>query len=94
LHEWSEHRHEQKEAAEFLRGLKIDLGEDIKLLEDYKSVSIKIDSNFAFLYLISKQAPVADTAMFHHLCFESRTTPHILKLDGTKVLNRAERSAQ
>lgn len=85
LHEWSEHRHEQKEAAEFLRGLKIDLGEDIKLLEDYKSVSIKINSNFAFLYLISKQTPVADTAMFHHLYFESRTThPKIGRYEGFK----------
>jgi len=46
LHSWSDHRHEQKEAEEFLRGLKGDLAKDIQLLEANKNTFIQIDSNF------------------------------------------------
>jgi hypothetical protein len=36
LHSWSEHRHEQKEVSEFLKGLKEDLSNDIDMIEKNK----------------------------------------------------------
>src|ERR1700749_2090837 len=54
LHEWSEQRHEQKVATEFLKGLKQDLLTDIKLLEENKKVALSVDSKFKFLMAFKK----------------------------------------
>ena len=57
LHSWSEHRHEQKEVREFLRGLKDDLTKDIQLLNENKTVINQLDSNFGFLlHVVNSQA--------------------------------------
>ncbi len=86
LHGWSEHRHEQAEAYSFLTGLKSDLAQDIKLLEDHKSVALKIDSNFAFLIRVKNlQVHPSDTVLYNHLYFETRTThPNIGRYAGFK----------
>src|SRR5256885_14315597 len=60
FHNWSDHRHEQKEAIEFLRGLKDDLNEDIKSIETNKNIVTRLDSNFHFV-LALKNSPGADT---------------------------------
>ena len=73
LHSWSEERHEQKEVREFLSGLKGDLRNDIRLLEENKNIAIRLDSNFhALTELIESQA--ADTAT-------NRTISHYLYFD-------------
>lgn len=49
LHSWSDHRHEQKEVGEFLKGLKEDLNKDIAMLEHKKSVISQLDSGYQVL---------------------------------------------
>jgi len=86
LHSWSEHRHEQQEVREFLTGLKGDLTDDIKQLEENKAVVSSLDSNFKFLQAINKNdATIADTTISHHLYFYLRITqPNIGRYDGFK----------
>jgi len=57
LHNWSERRHEQKEAKEFLKGLKQDLGKDIKQLEDNKNVIARLYSNYKFIMSLKNDHP-------------------------------------
>src|SRR3982074_2016380 len=54
FHGWSEHRHEQKEVKEFLKGLKGDLADDIKLLENSRRVTAREQSNFDYAYHLKK----------------------------------------
>jgi len=56
FHNWSEHRHEQREVKEFLRGLKDDLNKDIALFENNRKLIVQLDSNFN--YLVSLRNPV------------------------------------
>ena len=49
LHSWSDHRHEQKETSEFLKGLKDDLANDVRLLQDSRKTVAHLDSNFRSL---------------------------------------------
>jgi len=53
FHNWSDHRHEQKESNEFLKGLKDDLARDIRLLEDNKQAAARLDSNFKFILALN-----------------------------------------
>jgi hypothetical protein len=46
VHSWSEHRHEQKEVKEFLRGLKTDLTNDLVQLKDNRDSIAKIATLF------------------------------------------------
>jgi len=46
LHSWSDQRHEQKEARDFLTGLKEDLAKDISMLEHKKSDISQLDSGY------------------------------------------------
>ena len=56
LHSWSEHRHEQKDVSEFLRGLKGDLNNDTRLIEANKNTITTLDSNFHFLLSVKKNS--------------------------------------
>lgn len=67
LHSWSEHRHEQHEAREFLRGLKEDLGKDIKLLQGNRDNIIQLDSNFRFLKSYQRTGSAGDSAAVERL---------------------------
>jgi len=49
LHSWSDHRHEQKEVGEFLKGLKEDLAKDITMLEHKKNDISQLDSGYRVL---------------------------------------------
>jgi hypothetical protein len=49
LHGWSDHRHEQKEAAEFLKGLKDDLTGDLRLMEESKDSAANLNASYKVL---------------------------------------------
>src|SRR5262245_44753354 len=55
LHNWSEHRHERKVAAEFLKGLRSDLKEDVKQIERNKSSATNLLQMYDILYHLSAQ---------------------------------------
>jgi hypothetical protein len=77
LHGWSEHRHEQKEVREFLSGLKGDLGEDIRLLEENCGVATGLDSSYHFLLSMrdpQRVAVTSDTTIYHNLYFSLTVT--------------------
>ncbi len=84
FHSWSDHRHEQDEVKEFLRGLKDDLTEDIKQLETNKNVITRLDSNFHFLRSLHKtDKTISDS--FISLDFDLRVTrPNIGRYEGFK----------
>lgn len=88
LHSWSEHRHEQKEATEFLQGLKYDLNQDIQLLEANKSSSSNLDSNFNFMLTIKNNQigdPIKKATINSRLSFDLRLTrPNIGRYEGFK----------
>jgi hypothetical protein len=68
LHGWSEDRHEQKEVKEFLRGLKSDLTDDIRNIQENRKVIAKVDSNFDFAYHLDK-GQVPDSILHHYFVF-------------------------
>lgn len=73
LHSWSEHRHEQKEVHEFLRGLKIDLADDIQILRKNWDTIAKVDSNFNTAYVLKKgQKP--DSIVHHYFRYNELVT--------------------
>jgi hypothetical protein len=84
FHSWSDHRHEQEEVSEFLRGLKDDLTEDIHMLETNKNVITRLDSNFHFLLsLHNTDKAISDSLI--SLDFDLRVTrPNIGRYEGFK----------
>jgi hypothetical protein len=87
LHSWSEHRHEQKEVREFLRGLKDDLTKDIDLLNENKNVIVRLDSNFGFLLNIvnSQAGGYGDSVINEHFRISiPLTNLNIGRYDGFK----------
>jgi hypothetical protein len=88
LHNWSDHREQRKETAEFLSGLKVDLKEDIAHIEDNRKTFIQQDSTFKFLVDIYNSGEV-DTMnqarIGNHFNFQMRTTHfNIARYDGFK----------
>jgi len=84
FHNWSEHRHEQDEVKEFLRGLKDDLTEDIKQLETNKNVITRLDSNFHFLSSLHKTDKAINDSLIS-FNFDLRVTrPNIGRYEGFK----------
>jgi hypothetical protein len=73
LHGWSESRHEQKEVKEFLRGLKGDLADDIKLLKDSRHTTARVQSNFDTAYHL-KQNQVPDSILHRYFIYDAVTT--------------------
>lgn len=60
LHSWSDHRHEQGEVHEFLKGLREDLTSDIEMLKKKTSSVTHLDSCYHFLSTLPG-TPAADT---------------------------------
>ena len=73
LHSWSETRHEQKEVKEFLRGLKIDLAEDIQLIGHSWGNIAKVDSNFRIASMLKKDQ-VPDSIVHHYFLYSEMIT--------------------
>jgi hypothetical protein len=89
FHGWSDHRHEQQEVTEFLKGLRNDLTEDIKLVENNKAAVATLHSNFRFLYGLEKKDTannkINDTTIYKSLSFDFRITrPNIGRYEGFK----------
>jgi hypothetical protein len=88
FHSWSEHRHEQEEVSEFLRGLKDDLNNDLKLLENNKNIITTLDSNFHFILSVKKGSNAdkhTDTVISKYFKFEiPETHPNIGRYEGFK----------
>src|SRR5215831_19915120 len=78
FHNWSDHRHEQDEVKEFLRGLKDDLTEDINQLQINKDSIAHLDSSYYFLFSIQKNdersTAIDDGLIYHNLRFDLRVT--------------------
>jgi hypothetical protein len=84
LHSWSEHQREQKEVHEFLRGLKVDLNEDILLLKQNHDTIAVVDKNFATAFQLRKnQLP---DSLVHHYFYYSMvvTNPNNARYEGFK----------
>jgi len=94
LHSWSEDRHEHKVAIAFLKGLKKDLSEDVKQLNNNRKLTSLLDSNFIFLESLKGNA-VSDTTvernirkrLFYSLCV---TRPNIGRYEGFKSSGKIE----
>src|SRR5262249_28182012 len=89
FHNWSDHRHEQDEVKEFLRGLKADLTEDINQLQTNKNAITNLDSSYHFLFSIekndAKSKAINDSLIYHNLYFDLRVTrPNIGRYEGFK----------
>jgi len=88
LHNWSDHRHEQIETNEFLKGLRDDLSNDILLIEENKKAVERVDSDFRFIYGLNQNRPidsVSEKQISHHIYFDLRVThPNIGRYEGFK----------
>jgi hypothetical protein len=60
LHSWSDHRHEQNEVSEFLKGLREDLTKDVEMLKKKQASVAHLDSGYYFLSALPN-TPAADT---------------------------------
>lgn len=94
LHSWSDHRHEQKEATEFLKGLKENITEDLKQIEENKQTTLRLDSNYIFIAKHAedpKRDTSIDAAIAHRLYYELRTThPNSGRYEGFKSSGKME----
>jgi hypothetical protein len=88
LHSWSDHQHEQKEAKEFLLGLKDDLSKDIQLLEANRKTFVQLDTNFNLLAALDDTRAIDTTSgrkLYDLFDFEERVThPNIGRYEGFK----------
>src|SRR5882757_6144912 len=73
FHQWSEHRHEQKEAREFLKGLKGDLTEDMRLIKDSRATTANVQKNFTYAYHL-KKGQIADSTLHHYFIYNLVST--------------------
>ena len=65
LHSWSDHRHEQKEVGDFLKGLKEDLTKDIAMLEHKKSNISQLDSGYQVLLKTANLPAVINSSLLY-----------------------------
>ena len=65
LHSWSDHRHEQKEVGDFLKGLKEDLTKDIAMLQHKKSVIAQLDSGYQVLMKTASLPADVNSSLLH-----------------------------
>ena len=85
FHSWSEHRHEQKEVKEFLRGLSNDLADDIKQLTANKNVIAHLESNYRNILLSEKSHESGVDSLIVHFEVDLRVTrPNIGRYEGFK----------
>ena len=94
LHSWSDHRHEQKEAAEFLKGLRENLMEDLKQIEENKQTTLRLDSNYRYIADHTedqKRDTGVDAQVAHRLYYELRIThPNSGRYEGFKSSGKME----
>jgi hypothetical protein len=94
LHSRSENKHEQRTANEFLKGLKKDLTEDIKTLEENKKTIANLDSNYTYLLGMNKvQTPDNQlSAKIHRRLFYDLIYTHLNtgRYDGFKSSGKIE----
>jgi hypothetical protein len=88
FHNWSDHRREQREAAEFLRGIRVDLTQDIQQLDANKMLALGVDSNFTRLNVMNETGEIdtVDTHVVGNLLqFDMTAThPNIGRYEGFK----------
>ena len=88
LHNWSDHRAQQKETADFLVGLKGDLTKDIQVIQENKQWYMGSDSDFRYLEMLISTNGIdtaSDKSVRHYLNFAIRRThPDIARYEGFK----------
>lgn len=88
LHGWSDHHHEQKEASDFLKGLRGDLTSDIRLMEENRDSAIRVVANFRALLALDDHQVIDTTgagAISHRLDFMMNAThANIGRYEGFK----------
>jgi hypothetical protein len=94
LHNWSENKHERQTANEFLKGLKKDLTEDIKTLEENKKTIANLDSNYTYLLGMNKfQTPDNQlSAQIHRRLYYDLISTHLNtgRYDGFRSSGKIE----
>jgi hypothetical protein len=85
FHNWSDHRHEQTEVKEFLKGLSDNLTDDVHQLTTNKNVIAHLQSNYKKILLPGK-AHVSDIdSLVAHFEVDLRVTrPNIGRYEGFK----------
>jgi Family of unknown function (DUF6090) len=87
FHNWSDSLHEQREAKEFLRGLKVDLKEDIaQAKEDSAFYTMQLSRFRYFLRVGNGDTLSADSMKAYQSALYSNTSlePHISRYEGLK----------
>ncbi len=85
FHNWSEHRHEQKEANEFLKGLSDDLTNDVKQFNTSKNVIEHIQSNYRNIVSPEKGRETDVDSLIAHFEVDLRVArPNIGRYEGFK----------
>ncbi len=94
LHGWSEHRHEQQNAHEFLSGLKEDISKDILLLQKNRNTISQLESNYRFMLEVipTRTENAALSKEIHHRLVYKLTYTHlnIARYDGFKSSGKIE----
>lgn len=94
LHSWSENRHEQKVAKEFLNGLQEDLTKDVESFKANQRTIAHLDSNYNFLLLINKSQTVdnqLNAEINKHLIYTlTKTNPNNGRYEGFKSSGKIE----
>jgi Family of unknown function (DUF6090) len=88
LHNWSDHREEQKQTDEFLAGLKVDLAKDVAQLEENRKTFLEEDTYFKFLLDIDSSGAVdtvSERQINRRFEYQMRTThSNIARYEGFK----------
>jgi hypothetical protein len=88
LHNWSDHREEQKKTEEFLAGIRVDLAKDIQIMDENKEGFILVQRNFRYLEVLDSTKAVdtiGEQIIANHLDFENRTThANVARYEGFK----------
>jgi hypothetical protein len=88
LHNWSDHRAEQKQTNEFLAGIRADLSKDISLLKENRQTFIEEDSFFTYLMVITRTGAVdtvSERRINAHFNYQMRSThANIARYEGFK----------
>lgn len=88
LHNWSDHRAEQRQTDEFLAGIQDDLAKDIEIMEDGKTGFTLVARNFRYLEVLDSTKGIDTTnehVIANHLDFENRFThANVARYEGFK----------
>jgi len=88
LHNWSDHREEQKQTDEFLAGIRVDLAKDIQIMDENKEGFMLVQRNFRYLEALNSSKAVdtiGEQIIANHLDFENRAThANVARYEGFK----------